>query len=149
MPGKEIGTSTGVLQIVWRIVYDDADVQLMNRKEIIAAIYTYRLHSKKDCIGGNMQRDPPILAGHIDDEPREEFEFTGLFGSATNFIDPRYRLLDMLTPDAKQSQLSYLVELLLDKYRKGISNEALKTRLRKKLRSVRCFRDANGCSKYW
>jgi hypothetical protein len=37
----------------------------------------------------------------------------------------------MLTPDAKQNRLSYLVELVLDKFRKGISNKALKTRLRK------------------
>lgn len=54
-----------------------------------------------------------------------------MFGSATTFLDPRFRLLDMLTPNATQNRLSYLVELLLDKYRKGISNEALKTRLRK------------------
>jgi hypothetical protein len=37
----------------------------------------------------------------------------------------------MLTPDAKQNRLSYLVELMLHKLRKGISNEVLKTRIRK------------------
>jgi hypothetical protein len=118
--GKEIGTSTGVLQVVWRIVYDDENVEQMNLKETIAAIYTYRLRSKNDYIGGNTQRDLHVLAGHIDDKPREEFKFTGLFGSATIFFDPRCRLMDIPTPDAKQNRLSYLVELLWDKYRKGI-----------------------------
>ncbi len=39
--------------------------------------------------------------------------------------------MDKLTPTANQNRLSYLVELLLDKYNKGISNEALKLLLRK------------------
>ena len=128
---KEVGTSTGFLQVVWKIVYDDADDEEMNRKEIIAALNTYRLHSYLDFIGSNKERGLPVLAGYADDEPIEEFHIAGVFGSATTFLDPRYRLLDMLTPNATQNRLSYLVELLLDKYRKGISNEALKTRLRK------------------
>jgi len=37
----------------------------------------------------------------------------------------------MMTPDAKQNRLSNLVKLVLDKFRKGICNEALKTQFRK------------------
>ncbi len=92
---------------------------------------TYRLHSNLHFIGSNKERDVPVLAGYADDEPMEEFQIAGVFGSATTFLDPRCHLLDMLTPNATQNRLIYLVELLLDKYRKGISNEALKTRLRK------------------
>ena len=61
----------------------------------------------------------------------EGFQIAGVFSSATTFLDPRFRLLDTLTPNAAQNRLIYLVELLLDKYTMGISNEALKTRLRK------------------
>ena len=31
------------------------------------------------------------------------------------FLDPRYNLLELLTPMATQNRLSYLVELVLDK----------------------------------
>ena len=55
-----------------------------------------------------------------------------MFGRGSDFLDPRYcRLLDKLMPSATQNRLSYLVELLLDKNGKGISNEAIKIRLRK------------------
>jgi len=49
----------------------------------------------------------------------------------TTFLDPRYNLLELLTPTATQNQLSYLVELVLDKSQKQIPNEAIKARLRK------------------
>jgi hypothetical protein len=42
---KEVGTNTGFLQVVWKIVYDDADDEELNRKNVIAALNTYRLHS--------------------------------------------------------------------------------------------------------
>lgn len=70
---KEVGTSTGFLQVVWKIVYDDADDEQMNRKEIIVALNTYRLHSNLDLIGSKKERDLPVLAGYDDDEPMEEF----------------------------------------------------------------------------
>jgi hypothetical protein len=41
----EIGVlQVRVLQVVWRIVYDDANVEQMTRMEIIAAIHTHKLH---------------------------------------------------------------------------------------------------------
>ncbi len=55
----------------------------------------------------------------------------GFPSSENEFLDPRYCVLDLLTPTATQNRLSYLVELLLDKSKKRISNEALKKRLRK------------------
>ncbi len=76
----------------------------MNRKEIIAAMNTHRLHCNLDFIGSNKPTCLLVLAGYIDDEPREEIDFTWLFGSATNFLHPRYRLLDMLKPNAKAKQ---------------------------------------------
>ncbi len=79
-----------------------------NYEEIIIAINTHRLHCSLDFIGLNKPKGLLVLAGYIDDEPREESEFTGLFGSSTNFLDPRNRLLDMLTPNAKQNRFDYL-----------------------------------------
>ena len=48
----------------------------------------------------------PVHVGNMDEELGEECENNGLFGTATLLIDPKYRLLDMLTPDAKQNRLS-------------------------------------------
>ncbi len=45
----------------------------------------------------------------------------GILGSNTDFLDPRYNLLHMITPTAPQNRLSYLVELVIDKCQKGIS----------------------------
>jgi len=58
----------------------------MHRKEIIAALNTYRLHSNLDFIGSKKERDLHVLAGYADDEPMEEFEIAGVFGSATTFF---------------------------------------------------------------
>ncbi len=54
-----------------------------------------------------------------------------MVASDTDFHDPRYRLFDLLALTATQNRLSYLVELLIDKFEKQISNSALKHRLRK------------------
>ena len=54
-----------------------------------------------------------------------------MWGTGTDFLDPRYNLLDLLTPTATQNRLSYLVELVIDQAAKHISNEAVKLRLRK------------------
>jgi hypothetical protein len=86
---------------------------------------------KSDYIGEKTRIDFPLLAGIIEEEPSDESDNNGLFGTATDFIDPRCRLLDMLTPDKKKDILGYFVWLLLDKYSKGISHKTLKTCLRK------------------
>ncbi len=49
----------------------------------------------------------------------------------SKFLDPRYNLLDVLTLTASHYRLSYLIELVIDKCQKGISNEAAKLRIRK------------------
>jgi hypothetical protein len=72
----------------------------------------------------------PNIAPEIDDEEERDIDGNsigyGVVSSGTDFLDPRFRLLDLLTPTATQNRLSYLVELLLGKYGKQISNEALK-----------------------
>ncbi len=50
---KEVGTRTKFLQVIWKIFYDDADVEQMNGKEIIGAMSTRRLHCNLDFIGSN------------------------------------------------------------------------------------------------
>ena len=40
---KQHDTSIGVLQVVWKIVYDDEDVEQMSRTEIIAAMHTHTI----------------------------------------------------------------------------------------------------------
>jgi hypothetical protein len=53
-----------------------------------------------------------------------------MWGTGTYFLDPKYNLLDLLTPTATQNRISYLVELVIDQATKLISNEAVKLRLR-------------------
>jgi hypothetical protein len=123
--------SRKVLQVVWKIVYDDKDTEQMSRQEIIDAMKTHMLQQHYDIVVGvGIQKDVPVLANYSDDELGENRDH-GVFGTGTNFLDPSYCLMDKLTPTANQHRISYLVELLLDKYNKGISNEALKLRLRK------------------
>ena len=114
--------SRKVLQVVWKIVYDDDDTEQMSRQEIIAAMKTYLLQQHHDIVGGlGVQRNAPLLANYLDEEPGENPDH-GVFGTGTDFLDPRYCLLDKLTPTANQNRLSYLDN-------KGNSNEALKLRL--------------------
>jgi hypothetical protein len=54
-----------------------------------------------------------------------------LWGTGTDFLDPKYIILDLLTPTTKQTRLSYLAELVIEQAAKHISNEAVKLRLRK------------------
>ena len=54
-----------------------------------------------------------------------------MLSTGTDFLDPKYNLLDLLTPTATQNRLSYLVELVIYQAAKQISNEAVKLRLRK------------------
>jgi hypothetical protein len=128
---KQPDTGIGVFQVVWKIVYDDADVVHMTRTEIIAAMHTHKLLERNDYVGGGTGSDLHVLAEYVEEELGDINANPGLFGNATLFFDPRNRPLDMLPPDAKRNRLSFLVELVLDKFRKRISNEALKTRLRK------------------
>ncbi len=86
----------------------------MSHKEIIAANHTRKLHETLYFFGGNNRRDLPLLVDNIEEDVNP-----GLFGNATHFLDSKYRPFDMLTSDAKQNRLSSLVELLLDKFRKG------------------------------
>ena len=91
------------------------------------------MHKIKDL--GNVHKHVNISAASLSaDEGSEQnnvFEEDALLGTGVEFLDPRYRLLDKLTPTATQNRLSYLVELVLDKCRKRISDEAIKVRLRK------------------
>jgi hypothetical protein len=121
-----------VLQAVWKIVYDDADTEQLTRIEIMDLMRTYRLHEQEDIKKsngvGSLVEVP--LDDDVDGVNEADFE-DGLVSTDCKFLDPRYNLLDMLTPTARQNRLSYLVELVLDKCQKGISNEAVKLRIRK------------------
>ena len=127
-PAGESGVKE--FQAVWKIVYDDGDTEEYNRLDILAAIRLYRLHIEADT-------NKPLAATptHVeanDGIPNEEADIhPGILSSGSQFLDPRYNLLEMLTPTATQNRLSYLVELIQDKAQKQISNEAIKVRLRK------------------
>ena len=82
-PGKG---STGVLQVVWRILYDDKDVEQMTRTVIIAAMNVYRLHAHRDPVGENNQRNLPVLAENFDEDPEDGSVTHGVFDSATDFL---------------------------------------------------------------
>ena len=115
-------------QAVWKIVFDDSDSEEMNRLEIMAAIEFYRIHESKDLQKSQAAIqvvDENVIEGEV------EYPDHGIPSSETDFLDPHYCLLDLLTPTATQNRLSYLVELVIDKTKKQISNEALKERLRK------------------
>ena len=125
-----------VWQAVWNVGYDDGDFEHLSRLEIVAAMRTYRQHRHLDT------RNIPIVAPAIaasnsshetdrEDTEADLFMGSGMMSTGTQFLDSRYNLLELLTPTATQNRLSYLVELVLDKANKKISNEALKVRLRK------------------
>jgi hypothetical protein len=108
-----------VLQAVWKIVYDDADTEQLTRLEIMDLMRTYRLHESEDKnkrnVLGSLVEIP--LDDDVDGVNDADFE-DGLMSKDCKFFDPRYNLLDMLTPTASQNRLSYLVELVLDKCQK-------------------------------
>ena len=122
-------------QAVWKIEYDDGDVEQQNRLEIIALLRNYRVHLKEDTRHStNIGINVAVNTQDENDNANEEGDFiieTGMLSTTTNFLDARYNLLQLLTPTATQNRLSYLVELVLDKANKQISNEAIKVRLRK------------------
>ena len=128
---------TRVWQVVWKIQYDDGDAEELTRLEIVKTMKLYRRYEKDDKklqsvvsvdnLGSTADVNHEQGEGVDDDNIINE----GLPSTVTDFLDPRYCLLDLLTPTATQNKLSYLVELVLDKSKKGISNEALKHRLRK------------------
>ena len=116
-------------QAVWKVVFDDADSEEMNRLEIMSAMELYRINGSKD-----LQKPQAVDNRDVDDDisvGEDGLPDHGFPSSENDFLDPRFCLLDLLTPTATQNRLSYLVELLIDKYKKRISNEAVKERLRK------------------
>ena len=115
------------------IVYDDEDTEQLTRIQIIDGMKTYQKHAKEDTNKINVQVNLDAASVENDEENVEANADDGdaILGSNTNFLDPRFNLLDVITPTATQNRLSYLVELVIDKCQKGISNEALKCRLRK------------------
>ena len=119
-PVVEVGPSNGtqLFQAVWKIVYDDGDTEQLNRGEIVAALRTYRLNIKDDPrksrlpqsdVDTNIQVD--VVEAHVVDGVLSE---EPLWGTDTDFLDPKYNLLDLLTPTTTQNRLSYRVELVID-----------------------------------
>ena len=115
--------------------YDDGDDEQMNCVELVAALRTYRLHYKEDPrksrlpefdFETNIEEDS--VEAHVEDGVTSEGP---MWGTDTDFLDPKYNLLDLLAPSATPNRLSYLVELVKDQAAKHISNEAVKLRLRK------------------
>ena len=123
-------SGTKEFQAVWKIEYDDGDFQQLNRIEILAALRLYRKHRKADTVVLELV-DPDDHDADEDDNFNDEADDPGMLSTGSHFLDPRYNLLQLLTPTATQNRLSYLVELVLDKSQKQISNEAIKLRLRK------------------
>ncbi len=100
---------------------DDEDMEHMTRTEIITGMNLYILHAKIDNFGTSTQRNMHLLAEKcIVEGAKDGKDIHGMFGTATNVLGPKYRVLDMLNPHGKQNRLSYLVELLFDKHSKGI-----------------------------
>jgi hypothetical protein len=126
-------TSSGIteFQAVWKIEYDDGDTKQLNLKEIVAAMRLYRLHQKADTQIPPTIVDSGNTAAVENDNLDDEADVLGMLSTGTTFLDPRYNLLELLPPTATQNRLSYLVDLVLDKSQKHISNEAIKARLRK------------------
>jgi hypothetical protein len=88
----------------------------MNRLEIMTAIEFYRIHESKD-----LQKSQAAIQV-VDEniiEVEDEFPDHGIPSLETDFLDPRYCLLDLLTPTPTQNRLSYLVELLIDQKNKN------------------------------
>ena len=116
-----------VLQSVWKIVYDDADTEQLTRLEIMDLMRAYQLHESEDknksYVLGSLVEIP--LDDDVDGVNEADFE-ARLVSTDCKFLYPRYNLLDVLTPTASQHRLRYLVELVLDKCQKSISNEAVK-----------------------
>ena len=96
--------------------------------ELIDGLKLYRCNEKYD-----LHKPQAVITSVNDVVDMEEDTFTdhGFTSSESDYLNPQYRLLDLLTPTATQNRLSHLVELVIDKSKKQISNEALKERLRK------------------
>ena len=87
-----------------KIQYDDGDVEQQNRLEIIALIKTYRRHRQADIrtwlnCAVNIHDDNEDVNEEADSVPEH-----GILGTCTNFLDPRYNLLELLTPTATHNR---------------------------------------------
>jgi hypothetical protein len=125
--------SSGIkeFQAIWKIEYDDGDIEQLNRIEIVAAMRLYRLHREVDTRVLTEHVDSDDHVADEDDNVDDEVDDPGMLSTWSHFLDPQYNLLQLLTPTATQNRLGYLVALVLDKSQKQISNEAIKVRLRK------------------
>jgi hypothetical protein len=126
---------TQLLEAVWNVDYDDGDNEQMNRVELVAALRTYRSNYQKDPRKSRLSEfdfETNIEESSVEAQVEDGVTSEGpMWGTDTDFLDPKYNLLDLLTPTATQNRLSYLVELVIDQAAKHISNEAVKLRLRK------------------
>ena len=69
----------------------------MSRQGIIDAMKTHVLQQHHDIVEGlGVQNNAPVLANYSDDEPCENRDH-GMFGTGTEFLDPRYCRMDKLT----------------------------------------------------
>jgi hypothetical protein len=90
-------------------LYNDEVTEKISRLEIMVVLNTHGLHQHLDVAQGvGAQRNMYVLAEDVDEKPNDD-RGHGVFGRGTNFLDPRYYLLDKLTPSATQNRLSYLV----------------------------------------
>ncbi len=98
-------------QSVWKVVYDDQDTEELNRMELIDGLKLYRSNEKNDLL-----KPQAVIESVKDDVSMEEDAFNdhGFQSSESYYFDPQYSLLHLLTPNATQNRLSYLVELHRD-----------------------------------
>jgi hypothetical protein len=133
----EPGNETRLLQAVWKVAYDDGDSEQLSSVELLVELLVelHRLHAQEDPRKSRSleldfetyiqegDAEAPVMDTENSEEP--------MWGTGTDCLDPKYNLLDQLTPTATQNRLSYLVELVIDQAAKRISNEAVKLRLQK------------------
>jgi hypothetical protein len=87
------------------------------------------LHRKVDTRVPSALADSVNIVTVENDNLGDEADVPGMLSIWAHFLDPRYNLLELLTPMATQNRQSYLVELVLDKSQKKILNEAIIVRL--------------------
>ena len=73
------------------------------------------MHRKVDTRVPSALADSVNIVTVENDNLGDEADVPGMLSIWAHFLDPRYNLLELLTPMATQNRQSYLVELVLDK----------------------------------
>jgi len=92
-------------EAVWKIEYDDGDVEQQNRFEIIALIKNYRRHRQADNrIGLNNAVNIDEVNEDVDEEADSAPEH-GILGTSTNFLDPSVQFVGTANSDGDPTSI--------------------------------------------